>query len=134
MGAWGTGIFEDDTALDAMEEAMDSTVQDFLQQVLMTADDEEYLEYDRAHQIIIAGVILDYLLNGTVYEQNDETFAQWLDQQSRDSVDQFKPAVLAGLKVVLSDQSELNELWQENNMEYPNWRANVEGMITRLQD
>ncbi|ONG41054.1 hypothetical protein BKE30_06415 [Alkanindiges hydrocarboniclasticus] len=134
MGAWGTGIFEDDTALDAMEEAMDSTVQDFLQQVLMTADDEEYLEYDRAHQIIIAGVILDYLLNGTVYEQNDETFAQWLDQQSRDSVDQFKPAVLAGLKVVLSDQSELNELWQENSMEYPNWRANVEGMIARLED
>ena len=46
MGAWGTGIFEDDTALDAMEEAMDSTVQDFLQQVLMTADDSATSSYD----------------------------------------------------------------------------------------
>lgn len=134
MGAWGTGIFEDDTALDTVQEAIDSTAADFLQQVIVTEDDEEYLEYDRAHQIIIAGVILDALLNGTVYEHNDEAFEQWLEQQNRDSVNEFKPAVLAGLKMVLSNQSELNELWQENNMEYPNWRANVEGMIARLQD
>ena len=134
MGAWGTGIFEDDTALDTVQEAIDSTAADFLQQVILTEDDEEYLEYDRAHQIIIAGVILDALLNDTVYEHNDEAFEQWLEQQNRDSVNEFKPAVLAGLKMVLSNQSELNELWQENNMEYPNWRANVEGMIARLQD
>lgn len=134
MGAWSTGIFEDDTALDIVQEAIDSTAADFLQQVILTEDDEEYLEYDRAHQIIIAGVILDALLNGTVYEHNDEAFEQWLEQQNRDSVNEFKPAVLAGLKMVLSNQSELNELWQENNMEYPNWRANVEGMIARLED
>lgn len=134
MGAWGTGIFDDDTALDAIEEAIDSTAADFLQQALLTDDDEEYLEYDRAHQIIIAGVILDFLLNGTVYDHNDETFEQWLAQQSKDGVDQFKPAVLAGLKIVLSEQSELNQLWQENNMEYPNWHANVEGIIARLED
>ncbi|WP_026472193.1 DUF4259 domain-containing protein [Alkanindiges illinoisensis] len=134
MGAWGTGIFEDDTALDAMEEAIDSTAVDFLQQVILTEDDEEYLEYDRAHQIIIAGVILDYLLNGTVYDHNDEAFEQWLEQQSRNDLNQFKTAVLAGLKIVLSNQSELNELWQENNVEYPNWRANVEAMIARLEE
>lgn len=36
--------------------------------------------------------------------------------------------------MVLSEQSELNELWQENHMEYPNWRANVEEMMARLEE
>lgn len=133
MGAWGTGIFEDDTALDTIAEVIESEASDFLEQVTLTEDDEEYLDYDRAHQIIIAGVIVDAVLNGTVFEHNDEGFEDWLEQQSSDEILPFKPAVLAGLKIVLSDDSELNELWQENSMEYPNWRANVENIIARLE-
>lgn len=133
MGAWGSGIFEDDTALDTLANAIDSTAQDFIQHVLSTIDINEYLEYDEAYQLIIAGVILDNLLNGTVYDHNDEGFDDWLEQQCKDDLAQFKPALLPGLEMVLSDQSELNELWQENSVEYPHWRAHIEHIIARLQ-
>lgn len=133
MGTWDTGIFDDDTTLDAMEQAMDTTAQDFIAQVTSIISDEEYLDFERAHQLIIAAAIVDHLLNGSPYAHNDEGFESWLEQQSTAGLPEFKPALLTGLHWVLSDQCELNELWQENSVEYPVWRANVENIIGRLQ-
>ena len=133
MGTWDTGIFDDDTALDAMEQAMDTTAQDFIAQVTSIISDDEYLDFERAHQLIIAAAIVDHLLNGSPYAHNDEGFESWLEQQSTAGLPDFKPALLTGLHRVLSDQCELNELWQENSVEYPVWRANVENIIGRLQ-
>lgn len=133
MGTWDTGIFDDDTALDAMEQAMDTTAQDFIAQVTSIISDDEYLDFERAHQLIIAAAIVDHLLNGSPYTHNDEGFESWLEQQSTAGLPEFKPALLTGLHRVLSDQCELNELWQENSVEYPVWRANVENIIGRLQ-
>lgn len=133
MGTWDTGIFDDDTALDAMEQAMDTTAQDFIAQVTSIISDDEYLDFERAHQLIIAAAIVDHLLNGSPYAHNDEGFESWLEQQSTAGLPEFKPALLTGLHRVLSDQCELNELWQENSVEYPVWRANVENIIGRLQ-
>lgn len=133
MGTWDTGIFDDDTALDAMEQAMDTTTQDFIAQVTSIISDDEYLDFERAHQLIIAAAIVDHLLNGSPYAHNDEDFESWLKQQSTVGLPEFKPALLTGLHRVLSDQCELNELWQENSVEYPVWRANVENIIGRLQ-
>ena len=47
------------------------------------------------------------------------------------------PASLKGIAVenlqrVLSDISELRELWEENVELYPVWRANIEAIIGRL--
>ena len=40
-------------------------------------------------------------------------------------------AVLA-LNKVLDDKSELNELWAENEEDYPSWRQGIEKLIQRL--
>lgn len=49
---------------------MESTASDYLTQVLPYGE-QDYLEFSETHVVIIAGVILDYLLNGTVYDHND---------------------------------------------------------------
>ncbi|RYY80913.1 MAG: DUF4259 domain-containing protein [Moraxellaceae bacterium] len=136
MGTWGTGIFEDDTALDAMEQAMQTSASDYMTQILPYCE-QDYLEFSEAHQVMIAGVILDHVLNGTPYETNDEAFENWLEQQAApDNAGQFtdfKPLIVRGLKLMTSGQSELGELWQENEVDYPTWLGNVEAMIARLE-
>lgn len=132
MGAWGTGIFEDDISCDLIYEAMVAEADTFISRAAKLID-RDYLEYDDGQEIIVSGVILDSILNGTKYQHNSEEFNSWLTQQTSESVSKFKPKIVKGLKLVLSDNSELNELWRENEGDYYTWKSNIEKMIKNLK-
>ena len=131
MGAWGTGVFEDDTSCDLLCDALEDDAKKFIQETI-SSQDAEYLEYTEGHAFIVSGVIADSILNQASYDHETEGFDEWMDQQQPDSLLEFVPDIVTGLKRVISEDSELNELWQENEEEYPEWKSNIEEIITAL--
>ncbi len=124
MGAWGMGVFDDDTSCDLIYEIIESDAFTFISNAIKHKD-SDYLEYEECHEVIVAGAVLDNLLNGTCYAHNSEDFDDWLTKQDRSKLAPLKAEVCSCLSLVLSDKSELNELWEENEEDYPEWKKNI---------
>jgi len=133
MGAWDTGIFDDDTAYDVLASF---SLADPLEQINEWYDnvaDSDYLEYTDCHCLLVSGAVIDAALNGTIYRCDDaETLATVVDVVKQKDLDALKSAAVSNLHRVLGDSSELRELWEENDELYPVWRQNIEAMIERL--
>ncbi|ABD81096.1 DUF4259 domain-containing protein [Saccharophagus degradans] len=132
MGAWGMGVFDDDTSCDLLYDAMDTDAGTFIAKAVGHKD-SDYLEYDDCHEVIVSGAILDSLLVGTKYSHETEGYDDWLSKQDKSALSKYKEDIVSGLNLVLSDKSELNELWQENEEDYPTWKSNIEGIIANLR-
>ncbi|TLX50475.1 hypothetical protein CWC31_11420 [Pseudoalteromonas ruthenica] len=131
MGAWGMGIFDDDTSYDLIDEVMEGDAKSFLENA-SSHKDSGYLEYEECHEVLVSGAILDAISNGTTYGDSVEGFDAWISNQSTALVDSFRPQILEALNLIISEKSELNELWQENEDDYPTWKSNVNKVISRL--
>ena len=134
MGAWGPGIFDDDTAYDFVGILQDSEdpVQDF-KTFFETAVETDYLEYDDAHAVTVSAAYMDMILNNTVYQSEDEESLQaFRDTHKNLAVASLKPLAVKALQKVVSERSELNELWSENEELYPDWKKNIKDLAARL--
>ena len=132
MGAWGMGVFDDDTSCEIMEDAIDEgTSIEALIGKALGASNSEYIEYTECHEIIVAGAMTNALLNEVAYEGVDD-LNPWLASQNKDQATPHKANLVVALKKVLSEGSELNELWSENEDDYPTWRGNIESIISDL--
>ena len=138
MGAWDYGIFDDDTAYDFTNE-IKSNAKEFFKTSFGDAIKSEYLEYDECHMVTVSGAYLDNYLNGTKYrtdneEDKDESNVNlFKDLYKGESLENLKEIAIEALKKVISDNSELNELWSENEELYPKWKGNIENLINRLK-
>ena len=132
MGAWGMGVFDDDTSCEVIEDAMDENilVSDLVKKALSSSE-EEYIEYTECHEIIVAAAMTNALINKVTYEGIDN-LENWLSKQAVESVVPFKEKLANALSRVLGDSSELNELWAENEDDYPEWKGNLEAIIIGL--
>ncbi|WP_351019217.1 DUF4259 domain-containing protein [Shewanella sp. AC91-MNA-CIBAN-0169] len=131
MGASGVGVFDDDTSCDLIDEAVESDAASFIQRVI-NYKAADYLEYDECQEVIVSATILDSMINGTTYEYDEGEFVEWIRKQSLSTVIEYKSDIIAALKVVLSDKSELKELWSENEEFYPDWVENIKRLISSL--
>lgn len=138
MGAWNYGIFDDDTAYDFTNEIAEDA-EGFFRQSFERAISADYLEYDDCHAVTVSAAYLDNLLNGTLYRTDNEdandisNVNNFGKLHSNPKLEELRPLAVNALKVVIGDNSELNELWSENEDLYPEWRGNIEQMIARLQ-
>ena len=138
MGAWGHGYFEDDSALDFMidiEEA--ENPKEVISNALKIGVEAEYLETDEGNAIIVAATYIDRQLNGTKYSEPEtdepldvDTFP---DRHPEIDFRELRSNAVLALNKVLDDKSELNELWAENEEDYPSWRQGIEKLIQRLK-
>jgi hypothetical protein len=134
MGAWGVGLFDDDSALDFLEELTQSKDPlSLMNRSFASAAASEYLEYDSAQSVLVSAAAMDTLLNGTQHGVDLEDLDAWLDRNRELSVAALKPLAVSALRRVLSDGSELRDLWSENAKDYPVWRGAVESLIARLE-
>ena len=131
MGAWGMGIFDDDTSCDIIDEVMEGDVNELFEKV-SEYKESEYLEYEECHEVLVSGAILDAKLNGTKYQDAVDGFDSWVSSQDINIPNSLQENIVASLKLVLSENSEINELWEENEDDYPTWKGNVESIITGL--
>jgi len=132
MGAWGTGIFEDDSALDRFEELIGSDSIDFFKEAIDIGLSSEYLDYDDCFFIIIAGAAIDGIINGTNHNPEDDEFKNWVSDNKKLKLNDLIDDIVSGLRKVLSDNSELNELRAESDEDYHEWKGNINDIIIRL--
>jgi hypothetical protein len=133
MGAWGVGLFDDDSALDFLEElAQAKDPLSLMNHSFKSAYASEYLEYDAAQSVLVSAAAIDTLLYGTQHGVDLEDLDAWV-QRNRDlKVATLKPLAVSAIRRVLSEGSELRELWSENAKDYPTWRGGIESLAERL--
>jgi hypothetical protein len=134
MGAWGTGVFENDTACDwsyGLEDVDDlSLVEGALDQVLSTGSD--YLDSDVAVEALAACEVIARL-RGRSGERNayTKTVDAWVAAHSVEPPAALIQRALAAIDRVLAEPSELLELWSESDS-HDAWRAGLTNLRERI--
>lgn len=129
MGAWGYRTFEDDMTCDWVWELADSSDPlRFIRESLSLDGAQDYMEYDTCAVVLAASEAV-YSIAFGLREDPPDDFKEWVTSNSELDVSDLCPLCITGLNRLLSDNSELNELWAENDDLYSEWRANVQQMI-----
>ena len=134
MGTWSHEPFGNDTANDWADELEDVPDFSVIEATLQTALDEgqEYLDADVAMEALAAiEVLAKSLGHGTQTDVYTEKVDEWLETVSlKPSTDLLLKAQQV-LVLVLSDQSELKDLWQEAD-DYEIWLASIQQLKDAL--
>ncbi|SDL32124.1 protein of unknown function [Paenibacillus sp. OK060] len=134
MGAWGTGIFENDDVLDWKADLLDSDDIELIEETIEEVLEEEYIDSDLASNALGAIEILAALQGSPGKEilnnqSNTEDLYDWIDTHrgiGKKLISKAKRAV----KKIKKD-SELKELWEESE-EYPIWLNTINDLENRL--
>ena len=139
MGCWGYQILCDDIALDALADLLESDVpeqaiSDFLDGLI-----EEPEEYDAEQYALVAAAAVDASLHGMELAFWDEDEENEDLATLRELLDGLELSDLRGkaaeaLRLILSEHSELRQLWEENADEYPAWQKNITELYSRLTE
>lgn len=130
MSAWGVDVFENDDAQDWLDELVNSMGSDLLEATLALAD-SDYLEVPEGSQIVCAAYVVAALLNKGD-EETPEELASWLaDNGNIHAAELIQPAIV-GIDRVVAAESELDELWQENEQHYEQWKAKLNNLRDSL--
>jgi hypothetical protein len=133
MGAWGAGTFDNDTATDwsyGLEDVDDlSLVRETIEGVLAAGSTE--LDAGEAMEGLAACEVVARLKgNHGVQNVYTEIADQWVKQHASLSVTNLIEPALAAIDRILTEPSELLELWQEDDP--GEWLADVAGLRARV--
>jgi Domain of unknown function (DUF4259) len=130
MGAWGSGAFENDDALDAVAELVDGT---FELDDLRSAVSADYIEApDGAVALALVEVALATLGIVDPDAALDEVDVRLLSTQLDDAA--YELILTTAERVVRPDASELYELWEEaGDDELTEWRDASVASIEQLR-
>lgn len=141
MSAWSHRIFDDDITLDCLGELSESEniVQDierFLSEAIECA--EEYLDYDTGAYGLAAACVIDAKLNGLEMELlsdgcAEEELHSILNKLVNIDVSGLCQMAADAVKAIAADNSELRELWEENEEYYPLVMDTYKKLIQRLE-
>lgn len=136
MGAWGTGNFENDDALDFVVTVADSSdlqpVEAAFDAVLSAEDD--YIDSYVACEALAAGEVVA-LLHGKPAPNLPEELIAWQQQHSLTVDDALRQKARQAIDKATADAetSELRELWEEEDNVVDEWYAHVTDLLARLQ-
>ena len=134
MGTWAADPFGNDTACDwkyGIEETDDlSVIQRSITRVLEIGD--EYLEAPEAEEAIAAADTLARL-RGQFYVRNayTESLDEWVAKHPIDPPQGLVDDAIRAMERVLSEPSELLELWMEGDG--TEWQAQMKALNERLK-
>jgi hypothetical protein len=134
MGAWGAGNFENDTALDwvcELEQATDlGVVKSAIADVLNC---DAYLDADQGSTGLAAAEVVAALRDKPPDDLPEEVSA-WVQAHSVTPDDALvQDCHKAVARIRDADESELKELWSEDQDSLAEWRAALDGLLARLQ-
>jgi hypothetical protein len=134
MGAWGTGVFDNDTACDwadELEESDDlSVLEEALELVLSAGAD--YIEAPDAEQALAAADVIARL-QGNAGDSGAYTEAvdAWVSGNKFKVPPVLAKKALAAIERILVEPSELLELWSESE-EFGAWMSGIENLRSRI--
>jgi hypothetical protein len=128
MGAWGTGIFEDDCGCDVLSDILDAeNLTEELSERLSRALETDTIEYDEAFDALVPAAVIDAYVSGTSYTG----LGDLPPRPAR--ISELRRRAADAVSRVLSPDVEIHQLWRENQADYPRWKANLEGLVARLR-
>lgn len=125
MGAWGLGSFENDTALDWVGDLMETRGLSVLKKALDITPGQS-LDADEGSEAIAAAEIVAALI-GRGRGELPEGVAEWMATVAPAEAQALRGQALQALDAVLSEESELRELWAETE-DFEAWKGDVEAL------
>ncbi len=142
MSAWSYKIFDDDITLDCLCELDQSEniiedIKNFLSEAIESSND--YLDYDAGAYGLAAACVIDAKLNGLELELlsdgcAEEELNSILNKLEGCDVSEIREMAVATVKAVSAENSELRELWEENEEFYPLVMDVYNKLIKRLEN
>lgn len=137
MGAWGAGVFEDDTALDFIEEQLipQRDPRGLMREAFDAALAADYVDYEMGHAVLVSAAAIRAAKTGQPLEEDEnEEWTEWRDGLSGLDFSALTNLAAQACRRVCADESELCELWAENEALFPEWKAGVTGLADALAD
>jgi len=136
MGAWGARVFDDDTALDFLEEQLipRADPRAVMRKAFEAALAADYVEYDAGQAVLASAAVILSAKNGQPLD-DDETEARVAWREGLAALD-FAALAELGSKACLrvcGKSSELRELWEEDADLLSAWIGNVESLARGLK-
>lgn len=132
MGAWGSGIFNNDDAADWLGELENSNDSDVLSEAIegaMNAGD--YLEVPEGSRLLCVCEVFAALGGQPSTDLPDEV-RQWVGNHKTLDASALIPLALQAIDRVLGENSELDQLWKEDENGYSVWRETVLSVKSRI--
>lgn len=133
MGAWGAGNFENDTALDwvwELEQATDlSVVESAIADVLNC---DKYLDADLGSIGLAAAEVVAALRDKPPDDLPEEVSAWVQTHRITPGEALVQDCRKAVARIRDAEESELQELWGEDQDSLAEWQAALDGLLTRL--
>ena len=133
MGAWDFAVFDDDTAYDVLDDLKESS--DIIKDMEKYFDDvieADYVEYEEGYYALVSAAVLDSVMNDTQYRCDDEDYFEWIKSLKKIDLTSLQSKAIKVIDVIISDKSELKELWEENEELYSSWREDKRSIQKRL--
>ncbi len=131
MGAWGIKTFENDDASDWIYDLEDTSDLSFIEATLKLPQDE-YLESPDGCNILAAAEVI-LALQGKPRDGFPESAANWVASNTSLDTTSLTSLAVSSLEKVLSEESELKELWEETE-NFEEWKNDVLSIKATLQN
>jgi hypothetical protein len=132
MGTWGVKTFENDGSLDwlyTLEECDDtSALEDAL-----NPEDVNDLDATDGEMILAASEVILGILKSP-REGLPEEAIKWIKSHKKLEVSPLVSRAVNLIGKVIEKDSELKELWEENEEDFPKWKEDVEDLLLKLKD
>ena len=131
MGAWGTGVFDNDDAADWAYELEDaSDLAPARQALSATMDTDGYLELPEGASAVAAAAVVAASFDGNL-KGLPERIGEWIDDHPDTASRGDARLAIDALERVMSEESELRHLWAEAP-EGQEWAQEIERLRHRL--
>ena len=128
MGAWGTGVFDNDTALDLLDEIVHG---DFSFESLVQEAEAAYLDHKTGNALV---TLVELVLAGRGLREMPVTDGLTVDLVLQVVSDDQAVWLLEQTPRVLGHDSEEYELWSDADPEtFAEWVGNVDAAIADLR-
>ncbi|MEW4454834.1 DUF4259 domain-containing protein [Bremerella sp. JC817] len=135
MGAWGHEIFDNDAACDWQDRLLRSDDLALIEEslsVVANVPEGETIDASDGSQMLAACEALAHLRGRPgLHEASMDALANWVQSHSHLATDTLVPVAQVALERVVSDDSELKQLWAEGD-QLSLWLATVEDVSRRI--
>ncbi|AEG02760.1 DUF4259 domain-containing protein [Methylomonas methanica] len=132
MGAWDSGVFDNDDAADWINELADANDLEILNNAIYAVlDTPDYIEEPEGARLLCACEVVT-AFRGKLSTNIPDEVRQWVKNHESLDTSPLIPAALQAIDRVLGDDSELKQLWEENEQDYPKWHEAILSIKRRL--
>jgi hypothetical protein len=139
MGAWGSGSFDNDGSLDFLADYREGTaaVVETVLRDIANLEDGTYIEIDAGQAAIVAAEVIAACHDNPAEGIEEDTLEELLAHRRAvvENLDLIDFATAALPKILVSETSELAELWEDADpADAEAFESNVTDLLGRLGD